>query len=197
MVRPILLLLTAWFWLTLFACQNRRQAPAQPKTNDTTTAAAPNPAADSVPPPITGRLAALGLTPDSHWRGVTLGDDFATVKQHEPGPPFEQDARHVGYTLEFKNLESADVLYDQTGGKVSAIRVDLYLNNQQSVSDYERELSAYFTRRYGTPRPGNGGTLWNGPAGEQVTLRDVSKGKDFGLKIRISPQNNRTAASAK
>lgn len=172
--------------VTQQACTSKKQ-PDTTQTPDSSTAATPGPVVDYVPEPITGRLAALGLTRDSHWRGINLGGDFAVVKANEKGEAFERDAKHVGYTVEFPNLETADMLYYQTGGKVSAIEVDLFLNNRQSVDGYRKELEPYFTTRYGTPKPGAGGPVWTGPTGEQVSLKDVSKGKDFGLKIRIAP----------
>ncbi|MCX6217375.1 hypothetical protein [Spirosoma sp.] len=146
---------------------------------------------------IIGHLADLGLTPDSHWRGINLGDDFTKVKATEKGESFESDADHIGYTIEFKNLESADVLYYQTNSKVSAIDVDLFLNSRQSVSDYQKELGGYFTGRYGKSKPSVGGLVWTGRQGEQILLKDVSKGKDFGLKVRIGPADGTTSASAK
>ena len=46
-----------------------------------------------------------------------------------------------------------------------------------AVKTYRQELATYLTARYG---PANAGTSWkNG----NVLLKDVSKGKDFGLKL--------------
>ena len=194
MNRIALLFLTTSFIFGQQACNNKKQTATQ--TADSSAATNPGPAVDKTPEPIAGRLATLGLTPDSHWRGINLGDDFATVKAKEKGEAFESDAQHVGYTVEFANLETADVLYYQTGGKVSAIDVDLFLNSGQSVSAYRKELEPYFTTRYGTPKPTTGGFVWTGPTGEQISLKDVSKGKDFGLKIRIAPTNATVTASA-
>lgn len=177
------------------ACHSKKQTA--PQTPDSSTAANPSPAVDHASAPISGRLADLGLTRDSHWRGINLGDDFATIKTKEAGEPFERDAKHVGYTVEFANLETADMLYYQTGGKVSAIEIDLFLNARQSVNAYQKELEPYFTARYGTPKSGAVGSVWTGPTGEQVSLKDVSKGKDFGLKIRIAPVNGPATVSAK
>lgn len=187
MDRATLLILLFTVLLTQPGCTDKKQTTAQTRPADSLTAANPGPAVDYAPEPITGRLASLGLTRDSHWRGTNLGDNFSVVKANEKGESFESDARHVGYTVELANLETADMLYYQTGGKVSAIEVDLFLNSSQSVGEYRRELEPYFTTRYGTPSAGKAGYVWTGPTGEQVSLKDVSKGKDFGLKIRIEP----------
>lgn len=194
MNRIALLCLVISFLFAQQACNNKKQTAAQ--TVDSSTAANPSPAVDPASEPIVGRLADLGLTRNSHWRGVNLGDDFTVVKTKEKGEPFERDAKHVGYTVEFANLETADILYYQTGGKVSAIEVDLFLNSRQSVNAYQKELEPYFTTRYGTPKLGAGSSVWTGPISEQISLKDVSKGKDFGLKVRIAPTNRVTTASA-
>jgi len=177
------------------ACTSSQNTDSQP--NDSTTSATEASPSASTDIAITGRLVTLGLTPDSDWRGINLGDDFTTVKATEKGEAFETDAKHVGYTIEFQNLETADILYYQTNQKVSAIDVDLFLNNRQSVTDYQKELTPYFTARYGSPKSGNGGTVWTNPKGETVTLKDVSKGKDFGLKINILPSSGTATASVK
>lgn len=187
-VASVLLLLLA------SACDTRQRTDNQSALSTQTTAAI---GAEQTSGRITARLAGLGLTADSHWRGINLGDDFQKLQSIETAEPFERDDRHAGYTVEFPNLESMDVLYYQHNGKVSAIDVDLYLNNRTSVNDYTKELNAYFSARYGAPKPSNGGTVWNGPADEQVSLKDVSKGKDFGLKIKIAPTSGATSASAK
>ena len=150
---------------------------------------------DNTPKPLTDRLTRLGLTTDSHWRGLNLGDDFSAVKTKEQGKPFEQDTRHMGYAVEFPNLESMDVLYEQQNGKISAIVADLYLNNRPTVNAYQKDLSDYFTAHYGNPKTVNGGSVWISPANEQVALTDVSKGKDYGLNVRITSTGGATASA--
>lgn len=175
------------------ACGNSQQKNT-PTTDSTTSVSSSE---RSIDVPIGEHLAGLNLTTDTDWRGVNLGDEFTKVKGIEKGESFESDAEHIGYTIELKNLESADVLYYQTDKKVSAIDVDLFLNTRQSVTDYQKELNAYFTARYGTPKPADSGTVWTGQQGRTVSLKDVSKGKDFGLKIKIGSASGATTASAK
>lgn len=182
-------------WLTSMACRSRQQANA---TADSTQTATPSTKPDATPIVLTERLTALGLTQTGHWRGISLGDSMTTVATMEKGQPFEQDASHVGYTIEFPNLESADFLYYQQNRRVSAIAVDLYLNTRPSVVAYGKDLTAYFDRRFGQPTTKAGVTVWTGPEQEQISLKDVSKGKDFGLKIKIAPAGAETlTASAK
>ena len=175
------------------SCSNRRQTDTQ--LADSTAKASISETATNAS--ITGHLADLHLTSDSDWRGINLGDDFSKVKATEKGESFESDANHVGYTVEFANLETADMLYYQTNQKVSAIDIDLFLNSRQSVDTYQKELRSYFTARYGAPKAGSGETVWTNPKGESVTLKDVSKSKDYGLKIKIAPTGGVSTASAK
>lgn len=198
MKRIRLLFILSLLFLHQQACRSRQQANSQ-AADSTSTTTADSPATETAAPAaITGRLSDLGLTPNSHWRSINLGDDFTRVKATEKGESFESDAEHIGYTVELKNLETADILYYQTDKKVSAIDVDLFLNSRPSVEAYQNELSAYFTPRYGTSKPGSGGTVWTGQKGETITLKDVSKGKDFGLKIKIAKATSGgVSASAK
>ncbi len=176
------------------ACRSRQQANSQSTDSTQTTESATEMTTHVT---IAGHLTELGLTPNSDWRGINVGDEFSNVKGLEKGESFESDTDHIGYTIELKNLESADILYYQTGKKVSAIDVDLFLNNRQSVTIYQKELEGYFSVRYGAPKPGDGGTVWIGQKGKTVLLKDVSKGKDFGLKIKIGSSGGAMTASVK
>jgi len=162
---------------SLAACTSRQTSDATTSTDSasTGTVITETPAAA----PLSPTLTSLGLTSNHDWRQVNLGDDFAAAKATETSAPFEQDAEHVGYSQEFENLESVDHQYFQSGDKVSSIQVDFYLNSATAVKTYQQELTTYLTARYGAP--GAGMSWKNG----SVTLKDVSKGKDFGLKLVI------------
>ncbi len=181
--------------LTGAACRSKPKTTA---TADSTAASQMDtPETTAKPIALTERLTALGVTQTGHWRGISLGDPMTAVANLEKEKPFEQDAKHAGYTLEFPNLESADFLYYQQGGKVSAIDVDLYLNTRQSVDGYQNELTDYFNQRYGKSTPNATVSTWTGPKGEAITLKDVSKGKDFGLKVKIAPASAGTLSASR
>jgi hypothetical protein len=183
-----ILLLFVGLLIGLNACRDRDQASEQ--TNDTSTTDDTTVPTGNV---VSERLSRLGLTADSDWRGINLGDAYSTVAKREKSEPFERDDEHVGYTLELKNLETVDILYYQEDRKVSAIEVDLYVNTEQAVIDYRKDLIAYFTKRYGTGEADEEMTTWSSSKGKLVTLKDVSKGKDYGLKIRILPSDEAVA----
>ena len=166
--------------VTKAACTSRQNTDATSSSDSARTDSASTEAPAAIP--LTTTLTGLGLTSNHDWRKVNLGDEFTVAKATETAEAFEQDATHIGYTQEFDNLESVDYQYFQTGNKVSSIQVDLYLNSLNAVKTYQKELITYLTARYGASS-GSAGTLaWkNG----DVVLKDVSKGKDFGLKLTM------------
>ncbi|CCG99271.1 hypothetical protein FAES_1261 [Fibrella aestuarina BUZ 2] len=163
------------------ACESRKTTDAT-QTSDTATATPVTDNSASNVATLTPRLQALGLTPDHAWQNVNLGDDFSALKANAKAEPFEQDVKHVGYTTEFDNLESVDYQYFQDNGKINKIQVDLYLNTAQSVADYKKDLITYLTGKYGSAASIAQGSSWQQG---KVTLLDVSKGKDFGLRLVI------------
>ena len=165
----------------LAACNSRPTTEATNTDSASTDSARADKVPTKIPTPFTRTptLDGLGLTTNYDWRRVNIGDDFTSAKSTETAAPFEQDVAHAGYSQEFSNLESVDYQYFQAENKVERIQVDFYLNSLSAVKTYRQELTTYLTARYG---PANAGTFWkNG----NVVLKDVSKGKDFGLKLEI------------
>jgi hypothetical protein len=189
------LLLCALTLALLPGCNSRTQT-AENQHSDTS-AAANSPTEATEPAPLTARLTALGLTNDSHWRGTNLGDAIATVRARETGKGelFEDKPDHLGYAIDLPSLESIDVLYYQSGGNVSAIETDLYLNTQKAVTAYLADLTAHFNGRYGPGKTTGNITNWTDPAGHPVSLKNISAGKDFGIKVRIGAESAATASA--
>jgi hypothetical protein len=176
-------------------CNSRTQTADNQQPDTNATANAPTEATE--PAPLTARLTALGLSNDSQWRGTNLGDAIATVRARETGKGelFEDKPDHLGYAIDLPSLESIDVLYYQSGGKVSAIETDLYLNTQKAVTAYLTDLTAYFNGRYGPGKTTGNITNWTDPAGHPVSLKNISAGKDFGLKVRVGAGAMATASA--
>lgn len=164
----------------LAACTSRQTSDATTTTDSARTEADATQTTTAVP--LSTRLTSLGLTADHDWRRVNLGDDFAAVKSTETAEPFEQDADHIGYSQEFPNLESIDYQYFQSGNRVNGIQVDFYLNSADAVKTYQQELTTYLNARYGQATASSKTLSWKSG---NVVLKDVSKGKDFGLKLTM------------
>lgn len=138
----------------------------------------------------TARITSLSLSPGFDWKQVKLGDALTAAKAPETERPFEEDASHVGYSVEFDNLESVDYQYFTEKNKVVGVRVDLYLNNPASVLNYQHDLVAYYNARYGPAQQTATTSTWTAPMGgttgnATVTLKDVSKAKEYGLVLKI------------
>lgn len=175
------------FLVTVFfinACQNKQQSSEKTTTADTSEVLA-NVADEDVA--VSDWLEKLVGSEEGLFRGVNLGDGVAVVKEKETGDPFEEDASHVGFTIEYENLESADIQYFlDKDKKVDRIEVDIYLNNRKSVDEHAKEVTAHFNRKYGVSPEQN----WKVTGGRQIALKDVSKGKDFGLKLTFGKPVN-------
>lgn len=171
--------------LSLNACQSKQQT-SEATTPADTSEILPNRADSQLEVPVSDWLEKLVGPEDGLFRGVNLGDAVSVVKEKETLEPFEEDAAHVGYTLDYPNLESTDIQYFlDKDKKVIRIDVDIYLNNRTSVDTHLKELTAYFTQKYGSPVQ----QTWRA-AGNRITLTDVSKGKDFGLKLTFGGKSN-------
>lgn len=132
---------------------------------------------------LSSRLRDLGMRTDSDWRGITIGDPLTKVREKEKATLFENKPDHLGYSIDFANLESVDMLYRYDAKQtVTGIDVDIYLNDAQSVDAYVTDLKRYFDTRY--KASGTAGT-WQGENSRTITLKNVSKGKDYGLKLSI------------
>ncbi|GAB3313248.1 hypothetical protein GCM10027299_00060 [Larkinella ripae] len=173
--------------LFLNACQTKQHASEATSPVDSTEILTDRNASE--PEPSTSDwLEKLAGPEEGLFRGINLGDGVAVVKQKESADPFEQDATHLGYTIEYENLESVDIQYFlDNNKKVSGIQVDIYLNNRKSVDEHSRELTAYFNRRFGNATQQQS---WKIAGNDRVTLKDVSKGKDFGLKLTFGRNVN-------
>ncbi|RRA97752.1 hypothetical protein [Larkinella rosea] len=165
--------------LLLNACQTKQQVSEATSPVDSTQMVTNQPDSEVV---VSDWLEQLVGPDDGLFRGVNSGDAVSVVKEKESAEPFEEDAAHVGYTIDYPNLESTDIQYFlDKNKKVSGIQVDIYLNNRQSVDTHLKELTTYFTRKYGNPVQ----QTWKASGNDRVTLTDVSKGKDFGLKLTL------------
>lgn len=179
-MREIVLPVALAILLIVQGCTNQSKTD---QTNTDTTASVEQSTSQKAETALSERLVSLGLTTETDWRGIKLGDMVATVRATEQATLFESDGNHLGYSLEFPNLESMDILYRLGANQtVSGIDVDLYLNNAKSADAYQSELTKYFDARY--KRTGEPAT-WIGEKKESITLKNVSKGKDYGLKVKI------------
>jgi hypothetical protein len=181
------LALLALVGLWLGACQSKQQ-DSDAASKETAEAAADKTAVDEELP-LSDPVKTLVGPQRGLFRGVRLGDPIATVKAKETIELFEETADHIGYTLEYPNLETFDVLYYRDKeGRVSKIDVDLYLNNRASVDQFSKELVQYFDHRYRKTTAQKGEMGWTAEAA-RVTLTDVSQGKNFGLRFTFAPAN--------
>lgn len=119
-------------------------------------------------------------------RGLSLGDDFATIKESAPLSEAQPD-NGKSFTENFDDmgLNFVDIKYlKNIDNKVSVISVDIFVEKQSSVDSLMSEFKSYFENKYGTGKGITKMMVWKLPDGLNVLkLQNVSTAKDPGLKI--------------
>ncbi len=131
----------------------------------------------------------VGTSDEGVIRGIAFGDPVGKVRATESFEMFEDSLRHVGYTFETDQLETIDVLYyfTPTGRMVNKITVDVYLNSEEATQQLWKAARKRFTEKYGEPQEEKSRHISWEKAPAQITMDEVSEGKDYGLKLVFSP----------
>lgn len=126
------------------------------------------------------------------FRGFKLGDPLSKIKAEEKFELFEDSTTHVGFTYETENFEAIDILYYLDNNKaLSGIRVDVYLNDADAVRNLSEQFDTYLSGKYTPEKRGDKSSAWQGKGGVSIVLKDVSKGKDFGLRLSMGPKGSK------
>lgn len=121
-----------------------------------------------------------------NFRGLNFNDPISKVKELETFELFEDSTDHVGFTYETENFEAIDVLYYLDKNQLlNGIRVDVYLNDANSVKGLWSQFETYLSGKYAIDKKQGKVAFWKDKGGRMVKLEDVSKGKDFGLRLSI------------
>lgn len=176
-----LIALTA-VWLCSCDTKNQQAGEAEKPSTDTLSGATTN-----VPNTSQSELlrTVLGKS-GGDFRGVNFGDPISKIKEIESFELFEDSTNHVGFTYETDNFEAIDVLYYLDKNQLlKGIRVDVYLNDEPSVKGLWSQFETYLSGKYALDKKLDKVTFWKDKGGRIVKLEDVSKGKDFGLRLSI------------
>jgi hypothetical protein len=138
-------------------------------------------------------LLKLIITPQGgDFRSFKLGDPLSKIKAEEKFELFEDSTSHVGFTYETENFEAIDILYYLDKNQaLSSIRVDVYLNDANAVRDLSEQFDTYLSGKFTPEKREAKSSDWRGKGGLSIVLKDVSKGKDFGLRISMGPKGSK------
>ncbi|MFN8344893.1 MAG: hypothetical protein U0X91_07815 [Spirosomataceae bacterium] len=126
------------------------------------------------------------------FRGFKFGDPIRKIKAEEKFELFEDSTGHVGYTYETENFEAIDILYYLDNNQaLNGVRVDIYLNDAKAVKNLSEQFETYLSGKYTPDKKQGKTTAWRDNRGYSVALEDVSKGKDFGLRLGIGPKGSK------
>lgn len=141
-------------------------------------------------------LLRLILSPQGgDFRGFKFGDPLSKIKSGETFELFEDSTNHVGFTYETENFEVIDILYYLDKNQaLNSIRVDVYLNDANAVRNLSEQFDTYLSGKYTPDKKQGKTTTWRGQGGLVVTLEDVSKDKDYGLRLGMGPKGSKATS---
>ena len=166
----------------LISCDSKTQQRVEQSTTDSP----PAKALVDVPPASNQSellKTIIGTPGQGLFRGVNFGDNISKVRSLESFEMFEDTPTYVGFTHETENLESVDVLYYFDKNKrINGLSVDVFLNSEKSVKELTYQFETYLSGKFGASTKAKNTYDWKTPKA-MVRLQDVSKAKDFGIKI--------------
>lgn len=129
----------------------------------------------------------LGDYQDAMFRGISLGDTREKVQITETFDLFEEMPWQIGYTHDTQDLETVDVFYlFSEDNRVSEIKVDIYLNGDESTDRMWAVVGRHFNINWGEPLESSDDLqIWENHS-VRVEVENVSGKIDNGLKIRFS-----------
>jgi hypothetical protein len=138
-------------------------------------------------------LLKLIITPQGgDFRGFTMGDPLSKIKANERFELFEDSTSHVGFTYETENFEAVDIIYYLDKNQaLNSIRVDVYLNDAAAVRNLSEQFDTYLSGKYTPEKRAAKSSDWREKGGLFIVLKDVSKGKDFGLRLSMGPKGSK------
>lgn len=189
------LLVLAGIAAILFSCGKSNEKTAEQKAATDTANAVKTPVVSS----NQSELLKLVITPQGgDFRGFKFGDPLSKIKAEEKFELFEDSTDHVGYTHETENFEAIDILYYLDNNKaLNGVRVDIYLNEANDAQSLYAQFDTYLSGKYAPDSKQGKRTTWKARSGMLVTLEDVSKGKDYGLRIGIGANSKSTVKKPK
>ena len=138
--------------LGLISCQSNSSAEQQQET----TAVPTNNQVDA--PEI---LAAL-FTPNAGvFRGLDFGKNLEAAATQETAELVEQTDTLATYSVDFNELEFADIRYVTNGANLVKMEVDIYAATPESATNYFNQLKEFFNAKYLTRTE----DLWDGAEG--------------------------------
>ena len=159
----------------------------QPPASSDSVAATLSPIINSDPSEMLKMV--IGTTSEGFFRGLNFGDPVSKIKATETFELFEDKTDSVGYTYETENFESIDVLYLLDSKRnIKQIQIDVYVNSVSALNSLWDQFDTYLSGRFRNDKKTKKWAFWKGDNNVYVKLENISKGKDFGIKLSMGPK---------
>lgn len=124
-------------------------------------------------------------TGEGDFRGVTIGQNFDQIKKIEKMELLDEGEDFMTFSCTNDDFELIDISYIGQNQKLSAIKVNVYLNHQQDSQSLLEELKTQFSEKFGIPVIDGEGIFWHHDRLKTVSLKNRSHTLDNGLVITI------------
>jgi hypothetical protein len=128
------------------------------------------------------------LNSDKGERVGNIGKSLKDAFSSEVLPAIDSASNYTAFTQYFNNSEDefVDIQYFHNGTNVTALNLDVYLNNEADVSLLFDQLNEHFVNKYGKATVKTKENTWKLKSGLELKLKDVSLKLASGLQVTFS-----------
>ncbi|HYG39106.1 MAG TPA: hypothetical protein VD908_10815 [Cytophagales bacterium] len=129
----------------------------------------------------------LMVTEDGVLRGFTFITDSSEIKRNETAQFLSTDPSEMTFTIEFNELEMADIIYHLKANEVDTFELDLYLKNKEATDSLVQDFRLFYTGKYGKfTTQGDSLLLWKDSVENVgVKLKYINEEFDHGINVYL------------
>lgn len=135
----------------------------------------------------TDKFRKLIITEDGILRGFTFITDSSEIKKNENAQLFSSSPSGLQYTIEFNELEMADIIYHLKGNEIDTFEIDLYLKDKPSTDSLLQDFKKFYTAKYGSVETDSDSLVtWKDSVKNvAVSLKYINKDIDHGINVHL------------
>jgi hypothetical protein len=141
----------------------------------------------------TDKFKKIVVTEEGILRGFSFVTDSSEIRRNESAEFRGSSGDKLEYTVEFNELEMADLTYHLKGNEIDTFEIDLYLKNKSITDSLVNDFSSFYSKKYGNPSKfGDSLIIWKDSVQNvEVKLKNINQDVDHGLNIYLYPYANK------
>jgi hypothetical protein len=131
------------------------------------------------------------LTEEGILRGFSFVTDSSEIRKNESAQFLSSTGDQMSYTVEFNDLEMADIIYHLKGNEIDTFEIDLYLKNKSITDSLLNDFNTFYSKKYGNViKSGDSLFVWKDSIQNvEVKLKNINQDVDHGINIYLYPYN--------